>query len=114
MRIRFKCLEPAIQAAVERAKPDGKKLLMATNYRKSIYANIHMDVHRVWGPYRTCSGFHYRWKYAGLEFVGVGVSAQDIQGNDQSYYSGLTWHNPFHLFQCRLRNRQLSCGQPSG
>lgn len=88
MQKRLKELQPVIQQAVERAEPDIERVLRETNYRKSVYANIHMDVLSVPAVLHTRSGFSQRWAYAGLHFLGVDVSAQNIQGDDKGQITG--------------------------
>jgi Domain of unknown function (DUF4157) len=44
LKQQWTALQPDIQRAVEHAEPDIEKALQETNYRKTIYANIHMDV----------------------------------------------------------------------
>jgi hypothetical protein len=97
LKQRWTALEPDIQRAM--AALDIEKSLKETNYRKTIYANIHMDVHYVMSVLHTRSGASWRWAFADLRFVGVDISAQDIQRDDKSYTSGSAiapvWHRPF-------------------
>jgi hypothetical protein len=90
-------LLPGIQTAVQRLAPTVDKLLQDTKFQKIIYANIHMDMTSVRQLTQSFGSREIRdfMRPAGLEFIGVTVSTQDVQKNDEPDWGGALWHYPF-------------------
>ena len=95
----WNALVPDIETAMERRRPDMEKILHDTQYRKTVYGNIHMEREEVLSWLHTRSGSFPRWALADLKFTGVDVSTENINRDDQSrldsHIYGSMWYKPF-------------------
>ena len=73
-------LEPVIEDAIRRLEPKTRKLLEDTKSRKTIYANIRMDVvfTLTFRARRNLPSIP-EWRYMDLNIEGVDVSTQDLK-----------------------------------
>jgi hypothetical protein len=95
----WKAQIPDIEAALERRQQEISKILHDTNYRKTVYGNIHMELQEVMSVFHTRSGSSWRWAVAGLKFTGADVSTENINRDDPSrtdmHIYGGSWYLPF-------------------